>query len=274
MGVPASRVSGIPDVPGVPAHAAAFLIETHASLTPRQQAERLKKGESTVQKYRKRLYEAGLIHPEARASRKLWSAERVARARSLMREGMTPHEVAAAMGSSYWALQRALLKHCGETIGDVKSGLTIEEAADALGICTTTVRLLITAGLIVARKYGRTKRRRGRWHIERAALVDFVRDHRAWMVYEARFVRDDALRTVALAARQARPGRWISFVDVSRMLGFVAHTAGRWYARGAWPGPGWEVATWGNVRYLWLPPHTALPEAPAKRNPWLKRKAA
>lgn len=257
----------------VPDEARDYLIRTHSALKSTEQAKHLGKSVSTVEKWRGRLYEADLLRMEDRAGRRVWTAERVERARGLIAMGQTPHEAARALGNSYYSMQRALRKHGGQTIAELKTGYTVQDAAHALGICSTTVKLLLEAKLLRGRRYGGKRRSGGRWHIERPALVDFVRERRAWMVYEARFIRDEDLRTLALAARKSQPGEWVRFVDLSHEMGLARHTVGRWYAKGVWPGDGWDVAVWGITYFLWVPPHTAIPGQPAKRDPWIKRRA-
>lgn len=280
MSISALSASGdFPPVPGVPVRYVPFLVQTHRTHSVAQQAKALGLSDRRAEALRAALYKAGVLHPNNRASRPR-TPERVDRARRLLESGATPGEVAKAVGASIHAVQRAIEKHAGVTLGELRRGYTAEQAAEMMGVCYTTVRLWIDYGHLQARRYDswvdRRKRKgavgRTHWHIERDALLDFVRLRPLWMTYEPEGITDPAIRTLAQAARRECPGRWVRFSEIAETLHYGRATVTNWYRDGRWPGPDWEVIRWGKTYYLWLPPHTALPGPPLARSSWETRR--
>lgn len=285
----ASRASGSPDVPGVSPERVAYLIRTHTTHATRQQAQELGLSIWRVREMRSTLYRAGLLHSTRRRHNRTFTAEERERAVALLKSGMKVRDVAAALGRTRSALVEALRSHgVGVKALQLEARVySMRQAASLLGVSNAKVRRLCEAGALPLVRTGDTPGMRAKrqsvtgavvgdrrcYAIAYADIVALLRNRRYWMVWEPEDVADATLRRLAEMYRAAAPGAWVRVRDCAAAQNYAPGTINDWVARG-WPGPGWEIETWGTTRYVWIQDGAALPQRPKERHRWDNRRAA
>jgi DNA-binding MarR family transcriptional regulator len=255
----------------------AYLQATHTTMNHREQAERLGLSPRTVACYRSRLYGAGLISREQRTRYRPITEAELAQAQELARQGLSRHQIAAALGRSEHSMSY-LFDRSGRGWYDCRAEpdaplvYNASQVAQLLGVWEMTVSKWITRGILVGTRTKdaetRTRGRRpkrgvtlGQFQVAHADLLDFLRQRDYWMAWEPERIPDPALRRAAETFRAERPGRWWRLAELADALHYSLAAVQRWQQAG-WPG-GYETTRWGRRLFIWIPQGSALPDVPA-----------
>lgn len=269
-------------IPGMRPHVAAYLITTHTTQTPPEQAAALGLSVHHVRACRSRLYRAGALRPEHRAPTKAqgrpMTRSDAARAKALLEQGVSLELIAASLGRRAGNnIYDLIMRVYGVPAGALTRNrpYTALQLSRLMGVSNGTVYGWIARGWLETyrtrpepetpprRRAPGESRRDGHHQITRGALADFLRDRTTWMTWGVASITDAEWQQLARTYRQYAGGRWMSAVQIAQAHHY-GDNAGQGWVRAGWPGVPWETTTYGRQVFVWLPDGAVLPEPPPR----------
>lgn len=212
----------------------AFLIDTHATLTTQQQAERLGRSYCSVSDQRRRLMHVGQLDPSQRKIAPLWSPDEDALLLELLAEGFPARAIARKLDRTYSAVKERCTALGGSAAlqrpKDGSQVRTAKEIAQLFNVTEKQVRYWRQWGWLEARRTSR--KHRARCLITDNALWVFITNRYTWFGWKPERITDSDWREQALWFRQRACGQWLTTTQVARRIGCAQQSISHEIERG------------------------------------------
>jgi transposase len=260
--------------PYVPEDIAVRLVETHSTMTVKEQAAELQISANIVRNYRALLIKQGRLDPRKRAGNRPYTLEEYQLVEAMLKDGMAWTLIAKKVGREPSSLEINFRKRYGKTIREVRSGeiavRSQRQVALLFNVRECTVRYWAEMKWLEVRRNPRKKRSRkqlndGRkvgdrreYLIHDDAILSFLKVRAAWPSYEPAEITDRYWREEAEEIRAAAGGRWVKAISLAPQLCVAIGTLTNWLAHNRWP----VETTMFNGWFVWIPDKERLPPTP------------
>jgi hypothetical protein len=238
-----------------------FLIDTHASLSVRQQAERLQRTYNSVRVRRSELRARGLLSDTARAKNRPWTQAERDMLIGMLHDGLGLRTIANRMpGRTFYAIEGYCERH-GISINDVRQGeITGVHTASQVGVMFGVPHWEVIRWIRRKWLYGRQDLKRAKgvrksrvlkpyFRVTDQSLVEFIKDRRYWPAWNVECMTDPFWREFAAEQRQQAGGHWLSTPEVAAQLHYTTSTVYGWYKAGLLAHV--QTMMLNNIRYFW-----------------------